>query len=315
MRTHLTDGDTPASALLSDGSATYVPGVSERRNGTSSFFLFDVLGSVRAVSGAAGAAGEFALFEAFGNAVTTADFGGSTTAGRPFGFVGSEQYQADAESGLLLLGNRYYDPGIGRFLSSDPAEDGDNFYAYCENNPVNAIDPEGLCIMSIAAEWPTIDKMLNNPNYPIADRADRTIHDRPGYRKRHPGHTGGYVSSDGTTKTAPLTTDCGTFVGDVMGPFDPNFPKSGATAQLDYMRNHPGLYEVGPVNSKYHPTPGDVVARPRPKHPKPGQSHQGHIGVVTANGSTGEASLGGHDPDYRKWQPKRWPYYGRRRPR
>ncbi len=92
----------------------------------------------------AGAASEFALFEAFGNAVVTADFGGATTSGRPFGFVGGEQYQADAESGLMLLGNRYYDPGIGRFLSSDPAEDGDNFYAYVENNPVNAIDPEGL---------------------------------------------------------------------------------------------------------------------------------------------------------------------------
>ncbi len=143
-KTHLTDGDTPASALLSDGSTTYVPGVSERRNSTTSFFLFDLLGSVRATSGAAGAAGEFALFEAFGNAVTTADFGGATTSGRPFGFVGGEQYQADAESGLMLLGNRYYDPGIGRFLSSDPAEDGDNFYAYCKNNPVNAVDPEGL---------------------------------------------------------------------------------------------------------------------------------------------------------------------------
>ncbi len=143
-KTHLTDGDTPASALLSDGLATYVPGVSERRNSTTSFFLFDLLGSVRATSGAAGAASEFAWFEAFGNAVTTADFGGATTSGRPFGFVGGEQYQADAESGLMLLGNRYYDPGIGRFLSSDPAEDGDNFYAYCENNPVNAIDPEGL---------------------------------------------------------------------------------------------------------------------------------------------------------------------------
>ncbi len=92
----------------------------------------------------AGAASEFALFEAFGNAVTTADFGGSTTTGRPFGFVGSEQYGTDAESGLLLLGNRYYDPSIGRFLSSDPAHAGSNWYAYCENNPVNAIDPTGL---------------------------------------------------------------------------------------------------------------------------------------------------------------------------
>ncbi|MBC7529019.1 MAG: hypothetical protein H7308_15900, partial [Chthonomonadaceae bacterium] len=31
-KSHLTDGDLPASALLADGSATYVPVVSEKRN-------------------------------------------------------------------------------------------------------------------------------------------------------------------------------------------------------------------------------------------------------------------------------------------
>ena len=66
-KSHLTDGDSPASALLSDGNATYVPGVSERRGSVTSFFLFDLLGSVRAVSGAGGAATEFSLSDAFGN--------------------------------------------------------------------------------------------------------------------------------------------------------------------------------------------------------------------------------------------------------
>jgi len=145
-KSHLTDGDGPASALLSDGNATYVPGVSERRGSVTSFFLFDLLGSVRAVSGAGGAATEFSLSDAFGNPFLTLDFGGATTAGRPFGFVGAEQYQQDAESGLMLLGNRFYDPSIGRFLSSDPAESGSNWYAYCENNPVRWTDAKGLDI-------------------------------------------------------------------------------------------------------------------------------------------------------------------------
>ena len=42
------------------------------------------------------------------------------------------------------LRNRYYDPSIGRFTTEDPVKDGDNWYVYCGNNPVNAVDPWGL---------------------------------------------------------------------------------------------------------------------------------------------------------------------------
>jgi len=62
----------------------------------------------------------------------------------PFGFVGASQYQTDSDSGLQLLGHRYYDPSIGRFLSQDPIQDGSNWYAYCDNNPLTSTDPEGL---------------------------------------------------------------------------------------------------------------------------------------------------------------------------
>jgi RHS repeat-associated protein len=58
--------------------------------------------------------------------------------------VGREQYQTDSDSGLLLLGHRYYDPYTGRFISQDPIADGNNWYAYVENNPLTGIDPDGL---------------------------------------------------------------------------------------------------------------------------------------------------------------------------
>ena len=47
----------------------------------------------------------------------------------------------------MLLGSRYYDPALGRFLSMDPSGDGDNWYAYCDNSPTGATDPEGLAPM------------------------------------------------------------------------------------------------------------------------------------------------------------------------
>ena len=35
-------------------------------------------------------------------------------------------------------------PSVGRFLSSDPAQAGSNWYAYCDNNPLVRVDPTGL---------------------------------------------------------------------------------------------------------------------------------------------------------------------------
>ena len=60
-----------------------------------------------------------------------------------FGPRGAFGYQSDS-TGLQLLGHRYYDPAVGRFLSPDPIKDGRNWYAYCENNPLTAADPSGL---------------------------------------------------------------------------------------------------------------------------------------------------------------------------
>ena len=65
------------------------------------------------------------------------------------GFTG---HIADADTGLVYMQARYYDPAIGRFLSSDPvgfASGGPayfNRYAYVANDPVNAADPTGMWI-------------------------------------------------------------------------------------------------------------------------------------------------------------------------
>ena len=138
-RNYVCDGSSPASAVLKDGSAVYTPGLSERRGSTSKFTHADALGSTRGITDSSQSVTDAMLYDAFGNTLSR-----TGTTPTPFGFVGKSQYQTDADSGLQLLGHRYYDPSIGRFLSQDPIQAGTNWYAYCDNNPLTDIDPEGL---------------------------------------------------------------------------------------------------------------------------------------------------------------------------
>lgn len=68
-------------------------------------------------------------------------------AGNEKGFVGGI---VDADTDLVTLGARSYDPGTGRFISVDPIVTmGDsqqmNGYSYADNNPTTSSDPDGTC--------------------------------------------------------------------------------------------------------------------------------------------------------------------------
>ena len=58
-----------------------------------------------------------------------------------FKFVGREGYYREGE--LYLLGQRWYDSSVGRFISRDIITD-TNLYWYSNNNPLNFIDPQGM---------------------------------------------------------------------------------------------------------------------------------------------------------------------------
>jgi RHS repeat-associated protein len=72
----------------------------------------------------------------------------------PHQFVGALGYEREADSGLMHLGFRYYDPSLGRFISQDPIGDGDNWYIYAGNDPVNYVDPLGLARVEVRFKQP-----------------------------------------------------------------------------------------------------------------------------------------------------------------
>ena len=91
------------------------------------------------------------IYDSWGNHAVVDVNGGDITTGigvlNPFRYRG---YYYDTETGLYYLQTRYYDPELGRFISQDSIDYADpetinglNLYAYCLNNPIMAIDPDG----------------------------------------------------------------------------------------------------------------------------------------------------------------------------
>ena len=98
---------TPGSPVLSDGSATYTPGLSERRAGVSQYYGADLPGSVENLTDASGTTiTAHQEYDAFGNVMAQS---GQTAS--PFQYCGRQGYQTDKDSGLQLLGNRVLRPG------------------------------------------------------------------------------------------------------------------------------------------------------------------------------------------------------------
>jgi RHS repeat-associated protein len=71
---------------------------------------------------------------------------GASSSGEQFRYTGR---RFDPETGLYYYRARYYAPGIGRFLQTDPIayEDDYNVYSYVANDPPDSTDPTGMVIL------------------------------------------------------------------------------------------------------------------------------------------------------------------------
>jgi RHS repeat-associated protein len=137
------DGYTTKTSLL-DGAGVTLYGKGEavaisRSIGTRSGMRYlgkDLLGSVRSVTIETGTLEDRYEYDAFGT-----PYQGDLANGMNLGYTGKPY---DSATGLYNYGYRDYRPETARFTTIDPIRDGNNWFAYVNNDPVNYVDLWGL---------------------------------------------------------------------------------------------------------------------------------------------------------------------------
>jgi RHS repeat-associated protein len=105
------------------------------------YYLADHLGSIVRETDSLGQPALTRAYDAWGRMSQ-----GQSTSG--YAYTGREW---DAASGLYYYRARYYDSGVGRFISADPSARDPHPYAYALNRPATLIDPDGQ--LAVPAVW------------------------------------------------------------------------------------------------------------------------------------------------------------------
>ena len=86
-------------------------------------------------------------YDAYGNVFISGTLSSTIGELNPYRYRG---YYYDEETGLFMMGHRYYSPELCRFIQPDDIEyldpssiNGLNLYCYCHNNPIMYYDPSG----------------------------------------------------------------------------------------------------------------------------------------------------------------------------
>ena len=160
---YLIDANQPYAQIIEEYTpegetkATYTYGqdlISQNRNGLTSFYVVDGLGSTRALTNNEGNVTDKYTYDGYGQLLNKT---GTTT--NNYLYTG-EQFVPELNA--YYLRDRYYDQSIGRFISKDPWEgeiqdprtlDG---YQYGANNPIIYVDPSGNSFLYFTASSPNL---------------------------------------------------------------------------------------------------------------------------------------------------------------
>ncbi|MFG2425689.1 DNRLRE domain-containing protein [Streptomyces sp. NPDC048448] len=156
-----TDGGTTwtngTTATNHYGDDTDSPTWTADSSGTVTRSVLDVTGALGATTSASGATtlqladlhGDIAVTLATATTTATAysyDEYGNTTNTSRYGWQGDSLRASDTPTGITLMGLRLYTPATGRFLQTDPVQNGSaTAYDYCNGDPVNCSDINGQC--------------------------------------------------------------------------------------------------------------------------------------------------------------------------
>src|SRR5439155_2321375 len=114
-------------------------------NGTPYYYHTDHLGSTSVITDANGAQVQSLTYYPYGGTRTNTP-SGSPAVDVPYKYTGKE---LDTSTGLYFYEARYYDPGLGKFISADTIVPNShnpqdlNRYTYALNNPFLYTDPTG----------------------------------------------------------------------------------------------------------------------------------------------------------------------------
>jgi RHS repeat-associated protein len=115
--------------------------ISQSRSGVKSFYIYDGLGTTKALTNSAGLVTDRYLYDAYGNVLSS-----SGTTQNKYLYTGE---QFDSNLGQYYLRDRFYNQAVGRFTRADTFAGNFesplslNKYLYANGNSVNAIDPSG----------------------------------------------------------------------------------------------------------------------------------------------------------------------------
>ena len=111
--------------------------------GEATYYHYDMQGNTAGLTNQAGTLIDRILYTPYGSIRYR-----KAAHDTPFLFGGFFGIATDS-NGLVHMRARYYNPLTMRFLTSDPAQDGWNWYAYANGNPMSYADPTGYGASSV----------------------------------------------------------------------------------------------------------------------------------------------------------------------